>query len=119
MTLISTETPFTTASAPAFTVSYQGLAGQKVAPLDRIPDATQVEGTVRIVSRRRSGRTIWLGLQADNGATAVARLDDAVGETIPAAVYDVGQVVRLRGIARTWTELGTPFIAVRRFLPVA
>ncbi|MEY9961322.1 hypothetical protein [Streptacidiphilus sp. MAP5-52] len=118
MTLISTEAPLTTATAPRFTASYQGLLGQRIVPLERIPDATQVEVAARIVSSRRSGRAIWLGLQADNGATAVAKLDDAVGETIAAAVYDVGQAVRLRGTARTWTELGTPFIAVRRFLPV-
>ncbi|WP_042404691.1 hypothetical protein [Streptacidiphilus carbonis] len=118
MTLSSTEAPFTMATAPAFTASYQGLAGRKTAPLERIADATQVEVTARIISSRRSGRVIWLGLEADNGATAVASLDDAVGDTIAATAYHVGQTVRLRGTARTWPELGAPFIAVRRFLPV-
>lgn len=116
MTLISTEAPLTTATVPAFTVAYQGLAGQKVAPLEKTPDATQVEVTARIISSRRSGRTIWLGLQTGNGATAVASLHDRVGDSIPAADYDVDQVVRLSGTARTWPR--HPYIAVRRFLPV-
>lgn len=117
MTITSPEAPLTTATAPVFTASYQGLAGRKVMPLERISDATQVEARARVISRRRSGRTILLGLQADNGATAVARLHDTVGDTIAAAAYDVDQVVRVHGIARTWPVLGAPHIVVRSFLP--
>jgi hypothetical protein len=119
MTITSTEAPVTTAIAPVFAASYQGLLGRKIMPLERIADATQVETTVRIISSRRSGRAIWLGLEADNGATGAAALDDEFGDRIPAADYDVGQVVRLRGIARTLPGLPIPHIAVRRFIPAA
>jgi hypothetical protein len=111
-------TTATLTALPEFTAAYQGLLGMKSAPLDQITDGTLVRVTVTVVSARRSGRTVWLGVRSDDGATGVAALDAALAGTISGDLYDLGQRVELRGVARTLFGLPQPHIAVRAVVPV-
>ncbi|MFC1436041.1 hypothetical protein ACEZDB_35950 [Streptacidiphilus sp. N1-3] len=111
-------TTATLTALPEFSAAYQGLLGMKSTPLDRITDGTLVRVTATIVSARTSGGAIWLGLRTDDGATGVARMDLALSAAIPGDLYDLGQRVELRGVARTLFGLPQPHIAVRAVVRV-
>ena len=113
-----TTATLTATALPEFSAAYQGLLGMKSAPLTRITDGTLVRVTATIVSARTSGPAIWLGLRTDDGAFGVARMDVLLKGCIPGDLYDLGQRVELRGVARTLFGLPQPHIAVRAVVPV-
>jgi hypothetical protein len=101
-----------------FRASYLGLAGTATAPLRRITDARLVTAVGTVTSSWFAGRTIWLRLQSDDGATGMAAIDMSHALAIPSGRYDVGLRIKVRGVARTHRDLPTAYVAVRELTPV-
>jgi hypothetical protein len=115
---VAIEAPaFTTVRRPQFDARFRatflGFAGRCTEPLRRITDARLVTAVGEITDAWFEGRTIWLQLRSDDGASGRVGLDMSVALPVPPEDYAVGRRIQVRGVARTHRVLDHPYIAVR------
>lgn len=94
----------TTQLAPAFTITYPGIAGGVTRPIRNVDSGTHGIATATITSDRMrgigSGQQVFLGLIADSGASAVAVISADRLPQIPEKLRTEGARVEIRGMVR-------------------